>query len=570
VTGTRAVLNGWEATEPGGRGVAASRSPWAAAMAVWRRHHDLLGGAASLAATTGGASVLGFAYWALAARLFSQQAVGYGSAAVSAVTLLGTIGMLGLGTVLIGELPQRRPRAGLLSAALLTSGVGSLLIGLGFAVVAPHVSGRFRDMSGTPGQAALFAAGVALTGVALVFDQATIGLSRGGLQLVRNMAFAATKLMVLPVAAVILHDQLGIGITVSWVAGMALSVTIVAIRLWFTGTPVFPRPDWGVLQKLGRTAVAHSWLNLAIVVPRSLIPVLVTVIVSPSANAAFYAAWTLSGFLYVVPTHLSTVLFAVASADPRSIARKLRFTLRLSALIGLPGMAAVGLGAHLALGLFGAGYARAGTVPLWLLVIGYLPTVPKVQYVAVCRAAGRIPRAAAVLTAAGVVEVAAAAAGGAAGGLRGLSTALLAAFMVEGLVTTPPVLRAAIGSGRHRAAFEPGRHRAADPDPGQRPTHRSGAGRHPGYRPRRRPRPHSLADGVAGSAHRDDHYPGGEYQARADRGADVVRRPGRPDPRRGQSRAVPVRVQPVHAHHQVGRGTDPGPRAAERGGAQQA
>jgi O-antigen/teichoic acid export membrane protein len=476
VTGTRAVLDGWEATGPGLPGAAVSRSPRVAAVAVWRRHHDLLGGAASLTATTGVASVLGFAYWALAARLFSQQAVGYGSAAVSAMTLLAAIGMLGLGTVLIGELPQRRPRAGLLSAALLTSGVGSLLIGLEFAVVAPHISGRFRDMSGTPGQAALFAAGVALTGAVLVFDQATIGLSRGGLQLARNIAFAASKLVALPVAAVILHDKLGVGITVSWVAGTALSVTIVAIRLWFTGTPVFPRPDWGVLRKLGRTAVAHSWLNLAIVVPRSLIPVLVTVIVSPSANAAFYAAWTLSGFLYIVPIHLSTVLFAVASADPRSIARKLRFTLRLSVLIGLPGMAAVGLGAHLALSLFGGGYARAGTVPLWLLVIGYLPTIPKVQYIAVCRASGRIPRAAAVLTAAGVVEVAAAAAGGASGGLNGLSTALLAAFIVEGLVTTPPVLRAAFGHGCHRAAFGRGRHRAADPGPGRRHTHRSEAG----------------------------------------------------------------------------------------------
>jgi O-antigen/teichoic acid export membrane protein len=174
------------------------------------------------------------------------------------------------------------------------------------------------------------------------------------------------------------------------------------------------------------------------------------VIVSPSANAAFYAAWTLSGFLYIVPTHLSTVLFAVASAEPQAIARKLRFTLRLSALIGLPGMALLGLSAHLALSLFGASYARAATVPLLLMVVGYLPTVPKVHYIAVCRAANRIPRAAIVLTAAAAMEVSAAAAGGASGGLKGLSLALLAVLVVEGLVTAPPVLRAAVGHGRHR------------------------------------------------------------------------------------------------------------------------
>jgi O-antigen/teichoic acid export membrane protein len=451
--GPRAGSDEWTAAVPGSLPVApphSLRSPRAALLVVWRRHHDLLGGASSLAATTGVAAVLGFAYWALAARMFSQRAVGYGSATVSAMTLLGTIGMLGLGTVLIGELPRRRPRAGLLSAALLASGLGSLLLGLGFVLLAPHFSTRFGNISGTPGQAVLFAAGVILTGITLVFDQATIGLLRGGLQLARNLAFAAVKLLALPAAAIILHDHFGVGITLSWVVGTALSVVVVAVRLRLAGTPVLPRPDWGILRGLGKTAVAHNWLNLAIVVPRSLIPVLVTVVVSPSANAAFYAAWTLSGFLYIVPTHLSTVLFAVASADPHAIARKLRFTLRLSALIGLPGMAILGLTGHLALSLFGAGYARAATVPLLLLVIGYLPTVPKVQYIAVCRAAGRIPRAAAVLTAAATMELTAAAVGGAVGGLHGLSLALLGVYLLEGLVTTPEVLRAAIGHGRHR------------------------------------------------------------------------------------------------------------------------
>jgi hypothetical protein len=196
--------------------------------------------------------------------------------------------------------------------------------------------------------------------------------------------------------------------------------------------------------------VAHNWLNLAIAVPWSLIPVLVAVLVSPSANAAFYAAWMLSTFLYIVPVHLSTVLFAVAAYDPKAIARKLRFTLRLSLLIGLPGMAVLGLGAHLALSIFGAGYARAATLPLWLLVIGYLPTIPRVHYIAVCRAAGKIPRAAVVLTLFAAVEVTAAAAGGLSDGLVGVSAALLAVLTIEGLVTTPAVVRAAYSRGRHR------------------------------------------------------------------------------------------------------------------------
>jgi O-antigen/teichoic acid export membrane protein len=447
-------------TSPSARGSARAgpaglpyRSPLTAVSGGWRKHRDLLDGASSLAATTGVTSLLGFAYWAVAARLFPLRAVGYGSAAVSAMSLIALVGMLGLGTVLIGELPRRKPRAGLVSAALLASGLGSLVLGLAFAMLAPHISVHFHNMSRTPGQAALFIAGVVLTAIGLVFDQATIGLMRGGLQLTRNLIFAIAKLAALPAAAVIvMHDQFGIGITLSWVVGTAVSLLLVGLQLHLTGTRVLPGPDWRVLRSLGGTAVAHSWLNLAISVPRSLMPVLVTVVVSPAANAAFYAAWTLSGFLYIVPVHLATVLFAVAAADPQKIARKLRFSLGLSVAIGVPGVVVLGLGAHFALSMFGPSYALAATAPLRLLLIGYLPTIPKVHYIAVCRATGRITRAAAVLTVSAATEVVAAAAGGASGGLMGLTVTLVAVFFLEGLVTAPPVIRAAIGHGRHRRA----------------------------------------------------------------------------------------------------------------------
>jgi O-antigen/teichoic acid export membrane protein len=418
--------------------------PWAAVQAAWHQHHDLLSNAGSLVMSTGVASLLGVVYWAVATRLFSQRAVGYASAAVSVMTLLGTIGMLGLGTLLIGELPRRRDRAGLVAAALLSCGLGSLLLGLGFAVVAPRVSVNFAVMIGTPFRGMLFAAGVAATAVALVFDQATIGLMRGGLQLGRNIAFAAAKVAVLPATAIVLHDQFGAGITVSWVAGLALSLALVAARLRLGGEPVLPRPDWGVLRGLSRSAMAHNWLNLAMTMPFYLLPVLVTVIVSPAANAAFYIAVMLTTFLFIVPAHLATVLFAVAAADPGVVARKLRLALRLSFLIGLPGMAALIGGAHLALSLFGKGYPAA-TVPMWLITLGYPAAVPKSLYIAVCRASGQVPRAAAVLSVCSGLEIAAAVAGGVIGGLYGLSLALLAVRYAEALVTTPPVLRAAFG-----------------------------------------------------------------------------------------------------------------------------
>ena len=425
-------------------------SPLGALVTAWRRHKDLLSNAGSLLATTGVTSALGFTFWTFAAREFSQQAVGYGSATVSAITLLGTIGVFGLGTVLIGELPRSSRRAGLVSAALLTSGIGALLLGLGFAVVAPLVSHRFGDILGQPVEAVIFTCGVVLTAVTSVFDQATIGLLRGGVQLSRNLFFAIFKMLALPVTAIMLHDQFGIGISMSWVAGIAASLAGSALWLRIRGSPVLPRPDWAVLRGLGKTALAHNWLNLAVAVPYSLIPVLVTVEVSPSANAAFYIAWLLVSFLYAVPIALSTVLFAVAAADPQAISRKLRFALKVSLLIGLPAVLMLFFGAHFALSLFGISYAREAAFPLCLLSLTYFPVLPKSYYIAVCRATGRVSRAAVVLTSFAVAEIAAAGLGGAVGGLKGLSVAIFAVTWIEGLATTPSVLRSAFGHGRHR------------------------------------------------------------------------------------------------------------------------
>jgi hypothetical protein len=196
--------------------------------------------------------------------------------------------------------------------------------------------------------------------------------------------------------------------------------------------------------------MAHNWLNISQAVPFTVLPVLVTLLVSPSANGAFYIASMLTSFLFAVPISLAEVLFAVVANDPRVIARKLRVALRLSFMIGLPGMIVLGAGAHFLLSMFGRGYASEGTVPLELLTLAYPLGVPKALYIAVCRASGRITRAAAVLTTFSVAELGVATVGALSHGLVGLSLMLLACRFVEALLITPTVVRAAIGHGRHR------------------------------------------------------------------------------------------------------------------------
>jgi O-antigen/teichoic acid export membrane protein len=417
---------------------------------MWERNQDLLRNAGSLAATTGMTSIFGFVFTILAARMFSANAVGWGNAAINAMQLFGTIGMFGLGTMLIGELPKRKgDRGGLFAASLATSGIGSVILGLIFAIVV----GMFFNQSlpgvgGSLGEVLLFVVGTALSGATFVFDEGTIGMLRGGVQLWRNMSLSGIKLIALPVTAVLLHDKYGVGLSLAYVIGIFGSLVPASIMLVRGGSRLYHRPDWQSLRRLLPVAINHNWLNLAMATPSRIIPIVVVVSVGSDKGAVFYIAWMITSLLFMVPVHLGTVLFALASASPQLVAEKLRFVLRVSLMIGLPVMAVLAIGAHFMLHIYDSPknhfiYSHLGTVPLWLLVIGYIPQMPRAQFIAVSRATNRVGQAAGLICFFASCEIVSIYVGGRLGGLDGLSFAYLGVLIMEGLITAPTVLRAA-------------------------------------------------------------------------------------------------------------------------------
>jgi O-antigen/teichoic acid export membrane protein len=412
---------------------------------AWGRNQVLLRNAGSLAATTGMTSLFGFVFTIVAARMFTPDEVGWGNATINAMQLFGTIGMFGLGTMLIGELPKRQgDRGGLFAASLATSGIGSVILGLVFAVVVGmYFTKSLPGVGGSLGELLLFVVGTGLTGATMVFDEGTIGMLRGGVQLWRNMALSAIKLVALPVTAVLLHTKFGVGLSLSYVIGVVGSLIPASIMLVRGGSRLYHRPDWQAMRRLLPVAINHNWLNLAMATPGRIIPIVVTVVVGGKAGGVFYVVWMIASLLFMVPMHLGTVLFALASASPQLVAEKLRFVLRVSLMIGLPVMAALAIGAHFMLSIYKPVYAQLGTVPLWLLIIGYIPQMPRAQFIAVSRATNRVGQAAGLICFFAACEIVSIYLGGRFGGLDGLSFAYLGVLTIEGLITAPTVLRAA-------------------------------------------------------------------------------------------------------------------------------
>ena len=356
------------------------------------------------------------------------------SAAISALMLLGSVGMLGPGTMLIGELPRQRQRAGaLIGASLWVSSAVSVGLGVAFVLLAPVMTAEFGPLSQSTGRAALFALGVGLTAFALVLDQALIGLLRGWLQWGRNAIFAATKLAALLAAGLWLARS-GLTIYATWVAGNLFSLVALAGILAHQGVRVSPfRPQWGLLRGLGRAALAHHALNLLLQAPGQILPIVATALFTAKANASYYVAWMVASLVFIVPSAFSTVLYALGAADPSALAHKMRLTIGLSLAVGAAASGVLLAGAERVLGLFGASYALQAGWCLRFLSLGIFPLTIRAHYIAICRVRGQLAVATKLMAIGCLLELLLAGVGGQIGGLAGLGLGWLIAACVEAL-----------------------------------------------------------------------------------------------------------------------------------------
>jgi O-antigen/teichoic acid export membrane protein len=399
--------------------------------------------AVALVGTQGVTSVLGFAYWWLAARLFSASAVGVASATVSAMLLIGTFGMLGLGALLIGHLPRNRTRAPqLVTTSVLIAGAAAALLGVLFALASPLISHEIASMATRFDHLLIFALGAALTAMSLVLDQAAVGVMRTSLQFWRNTIFSVIKLAALAAAGFWLARTAGFSIFVTWVVGVGVSlVAVIAIEARQGKLNSTYRPRLGALSGLRREALQHHGLNLILLGPGLFLPLIVTALLSAEMNAYFYTAWMLNGFVNVVPVALTTVLYAAVSESPATLPQRLKLTLGASLAYGIAAIAVVAVAGSWLLGLFGPNYAAEATTALTILTFSVIPLVISEHYVALARIDRRPQRAALPLGLSNLLKLALAAIGAKLGGLTGLSIGILIASAAVSLYLLPSLLR---------------------------------------------------------------------------------------------------------------------------------
>lgn len=393
---------------------------------------------ATLVGTQAATSLLGFVYWTIATHRFPVNSVGVATDATSTMQLLGSFGMLGFGTLLIARLPSvpHDRRRVLVRSCLAVVAAASAVLGL---VVAGAVgllpSGGLAQIAASPADAALFAVGVALTGVTLVIDQAVLTAGSGLVQLERNVVASFTKIGFL-IALSLAGQHGGMAIYLSWILGTLVSLPVVLHR---THNPYvsIERPRWidrSALTGTWRAAAGHHTLNLALQAPLMLFPAIITLQSSTRSTGYFATVLLLAGFVFVLPYAVSIGLFASAATGDDPIRARMRLTLPFGIAASLGADAVLIPLAPWVLRVFGSGYAAHGATALRLVVLAGLPFVIKDHYVALRRVEDHAGRAARVMLITSIIEIVAAIGGARVAGTTGLIVAWLVVLFAEAAV----------------------------------------------------------------------------------------------------------------------------------------
>jgi O-antigen/teichoic acid export membrane protein len=378
----------------------------------------------------------GFVYWLVAAHLFTRTDVGAAAGVVAALMLCTQIAVLGIGSSVITEFRHHEEQPDrLVNSAMTLVTVTATVAAAVFLVLAFTVLPKLGDAVSSLTFALVFlVASLTATGL-LLADQISAAMRRGDYAFARALVFGAGTLACLAAAAAT-HRDGALAIFAPWaVAGLVATLLgIQQLRRGLPGyrpLPVLRRAELGGLLRMG---VPNHILTLSERVPGLVMPIFVAEIVSPKANAAWYAAWMMAWLAYMIPIQTGIATFAEVARDPARLPEVVGRALRTSLTLGCTvAILLIVLAAPL-LSLLGSSYAADGAMPLRVLAVGIVPVTFTYAYFAACRGLC-MPQRALPLGWAGVALVIAATVPALAlGGLTAMAIAFVGVQAVVGAV----------------------------------------------------------------------------------------------------------------------------------------
>ena len=341
-----------------------------------------------LVVNTGVNGFLGIAYWVVAARAYSQEAVGTNTALIALMTTISGFAQLNLGpsiSVLVPRAGEHGRRVVLRIYAVVT--VYSLaILGVFLTLVLPHLGG-LSDILGTTTRMLLFALAVLAFNLFALQDAVLASTGWGVAVPIENAAFGILKIILLVLLATSLPE---VGIFGSWLIPLLL---IVPVLSWFIFRNQGRRPRTERATPLGersRRKLALDYFGYLFQASSTLLlPVLALGLLGPGPAAIFAVAWLVSSTMDLLANNVGTALTVETSygGDPAALRRTLfRNIVPFVAVVVVLGL----LASPMILRLYGSSYAAQGVLTLQILLLASVPRAVVTFAIAESRAHRRI------------------------------------------------------------------------------------------------------------------------------------------------------------------------------------
>lgn len=336
-------------------------------------------------------ALLGFFYWAVAARLYSAEEVGTASAIISAIGMLAAFASLGLGLGLVRFLPETREQGNdLINSSLTLVLAASIVTAIVFILGTNFWSKELSFLRDNPVYFLLFVVFTAGTAWGNLIDNISVSERRSVFVTLRSLIYSVGKLGLVILMAGILNSS---GIVSSW--GIATIISILLIGVYCLPRirrGYIPRPHWHWQQT--RAILPYSISNnLSVMLwslPTWILPLMVLNELGAESNANFYIAWTIGLALAMVPTSVATSVFAEGSFNETGLEAKALRSISLGIFITLPIILLLLLFGGKLLMLFGNDYVTNSSRLLQIVTLTLFPLTINQVYFSVLRVRKRM------------------------------------------------------------------------------------------------------------------------------------------------------------------------------------
>lgn len=317
-------------------------------------------------------SILGFIFWAIAARFYGPGDIGLAVVLISSAGLIVSISRLGIDASIMRFLSTENDRVSFINTCFTVATILAFVSSLIFLLGLDFWSPKLLYIKSSILSIIIFIMFVIISGSLLLLYNIYVSLRKSNFCLLQNFIAGLIKIP-LPILFVPFFPSLGI--FYSWFISILCVFLIFNFFFMKKLIPSFfltPMLNKNTIVKIFRFSMANYVAGLANSASSLLLPIIILHFCPPEENAYYFFAFSIASILFIVPGSFSTSLYAEGAYKQDQYFLRLRKVIKQTYFVLFPSAAlAIIFSGHI-LSLLGKNYSQNGYLVLSILALSSL------------------------------------------------------------------------------------------------------------------------------------------------------------------------------------------------------